>query len=246
MLDATLSQAARCSCRAGSVRVRRAWLRYYDNGMKQAIKRIVLPPPGPRRLPVGIGRGVRMRIDFQSQTRTYLGLYEIELNRHLRRILRPGVTAFDVGAQHGYDSLVIAKRTRATVAAFECDAACVVELAESFALNPALVSLIRPVHAMVGGEPGQLGLDDWAYNGGFVPDFIKLDIDGGEVAALQSAERILGDRRPSLIVEVHSRELERDCGAILVGHGYRPLTVSQRKIAPDFRPAAHNRWLVAL
>jgi len=214
--------------------------------MKQDIKRIVLPAPGPRRLPLGIGRGVRMRIDFQHQTRTYLGLYEIELNRHLRRILRPGVTAFDVGAQHGYDSLVIAKHTRASVAAFECDAACMAGMAESVALNPALASLIRPVQAMVGDEPGQLGLDEWAYSGGFTPDFIKLDIDGGEAAALRSAQRILGERHPALIVEVHSSELERDCGKILVGHGYRPIIVSQRKIAPDYRPIAHNRWLVAV
>lgn len=70
---------------------------------KQAIKRMVLPVPGPRQLRVGLGRGVRMHIDFEHLTRLYLGLYEIELNRHLRRMLRPGMTAFDVGGQHGYD-----------------------------------------------------------------------------------------------------------------------------------------------
>jgi hypothetical protein len=187
-----------------------------------------------------------MHIDFQHQTRTYFGLYELELSRYLKRILRPGVTAFDVGAQHGYDSLVIAKRTRTSVAAFECDATCVAAMTASFALNPTLATLIRSVQGLVGDEAGQVGLDDWAYNSGFVPDFIKLDIDGGEAAALRSAGRILGERHPSLIVEVHSRELERDCGKILVGHGYRPIIVSQRTIAPDFRPDAHNRWLVAL
>src|SRR5262249_31028233 len=109
--------------------------------MKQAIKRIVLPAPGPRRLPVGIGRDVRMRIDFHHQTRMYLGLCEIELNRHLRYILRPGVTAFDVGAQHGYYSLVIAMHTRTSVAAFECDAASVAEMTENFTLNPNLAPL---------------------------------------------------------------------------------------------------------
>ena len=214
--------------------------------MKQAIKRAILPPPGPRRLPLGIARGLRMQIDFQYQTGTYLGLYEVELNRHLRQILRPGVTAFDVGAQHGYDSLVIAKHTHVAVAAFECDASCIEEMADSFALNPGLVDLIRPVHATIGDEVGQLGLDDWAYDGGFVPDFVKLDIEGAEVAALRSADRILAERRPALIVEVHSRELELDCGEILAGHGYRPVVVSPRKIVPDLRPGEHNRWLVAV
>jgi FkbM family methyltransferase len=213
--------------------------------MKQAIKRAVLPAPGPRRLPTGIGHGLRMRVDFQRQTRTYLGLYEIELNRHLRRILRPGVTAFDIGVQHGYDSLVIAKHTGARVAAFECDPTCITGMRENFALNPSVADLIEPVPAMVGTGEGYLGLDDWAYNGGFVPDFIKLDIDGGEVDALRSAERILSERHPPLIVEVHSLQLERECGEILIGHGYCPTIVSQRAVLPDWRPSQHNRWLVA-
>ncbi len=215
--------------------------------MKQTIKRALLPGPGPRRLPLGIGRGVRMTIDFQHQTRTYLGLYEIELNKYLRRVLQPGVSAFDVGAQHGYDSLVIGKHTGAPVAAFECDPQCAARLAGSLALNLALKDLVVPVNAMVGDEAGQLGLDEWAYaSGGFVPDFVKLDIDGGEVGALRSAARILQERHPALIVEVHSLALERDCERILASHGYATTVVPQRKFFPDRRPIEHNRWLVAI
>lgn len=214
---------------------------------KAAIKRALLPPgPAPRTILAGVARGVRMRIDFASQTRLYLGIYEIELDRHLRRILRPGMTAFDVGAQHGYDSLAIAKRTGAQVAAFECDPHCLAGMGESFALNPRLAPLIRPIDATVGVAIGDLGLDEWAYTGGFVPDFIKLDIEGAEVDALRSAERILSERRPALVVEVHSREIEREAGGLLVDHGYRPIVVSQRRLWPDRRPTEHNRWLVAL
>ena len=55
------------------------------------------------------------------------------------------------------------------------------DFAGSLALNLALKDLVVPVNAMVGDEAGQLGLDEWAYaSGGFVPDFVKLDIDGGE------------------------------------------------------------------
>jgi hypothetical protein len=186
-----------------------------------------------------------MRIDFASQTRIYLGLYEIELDRHLRRILRAGMTSFDVGAQHGYDSLAIANRTGSAVAAFECEPECLERMRESFALNPRLAPLIEPVQATVGAQIGGLGLDDWAYNGGFVPDFIKLDIEGGELDALRSAQRILTERHPALVVEVHSEQLERDTGALLLQHGYRPMVVSQRGLWPDRRPAEHNRWLVA-
>jgi len=213
--------------------------------VKQTIKRLLLPEAGARRLPIGIGRGLRMRIDFQHQTRMYLGLYEIELNRYLRRMLAPGITAFDVGGQHGYDALVIAKHTGAPVACFECDPVCVRGMSESFTLNPHIASLIEPVEALVGEDRDELGLDEWAYNVGFVPDFIKIDIDGGELAALRSAKRILRGRHPALIVETHSRDLERACGLLLREHGYRPLVVNQRRIWPDLRPVEHNRWLVA-
>lgn len=215
-------------------------------GAKAIVKRVVLPTgPAPRRIPVGIARGVRMRIDFAHQTRQYLGLYELELDRHLRRMLRPGVSAFDVGAQAGYDSLAIANRTRAPVAAFECDDQCLAAMGQSFALNPELAPLIRPVRAMVGVGEDRLGLDDWAFSEGFVPDFVKLDIEGGEVDALRSASRILRERRPALVVEVHSLDLERAVGRTLVDHGYRPVVVSQRALLSDRRPMAHNRWLVA-
>lgn len=208
-------------------------------------KSVLLPRPGPRTLPLGLGRGIRMHIDFAVQTRTYLGLYEVELNRFLRQILTAGVATFDVGAQAGYDSLVIAKRTRARVAAFECDADCLLAMKASFRLNPDLAPLIEPVDAVVGADPGQTGLDDWAYGGGFVPDFIKLDIDGGELAALRSAERLLAERKPALLVEVHSLDLERGCGSLLIEHGYRPVVVNQRRVWPDYRPIPHNRWLCA-
>jgi hypothetical protein len=214
--------------------------------MIQALKRALLPPPGPRRLPLGIARGVRMEVDFAYLTRTYLGLYEVELNRHLRRILKPGITAFDVGAQNGYDALVIAKRTRAPVASFECDARQVARMAQTFALNPELEGLIRPVEAMVGDADTELGLDEFAFSdAGFVPDFIKLDIDGGELSALRSAERLLGQHHPALIVEVHSSGLEQGCGQLLLDYGYSPIIVNQRLLLPDRRPDAFNRWLVA-
>lgn len=209
---------------------------------KQTIKRAVLPSPGVRRLRFGLARGVRMRIDFENQTRTYLGMYETELNKSLRKILRPGVTSFDIGAQYGYDALLIAKHTRATVASFECDPNCVAQMTGNFALNPDLVHLIRPVMARVGDE---LSLDEWAFGEGFVPDFIKFDIEGGEVTALRSAHRLLAERHPALVIEVHSAELERDCAELLIGYGYRPIVVTQRRLAPDHRPGPHNRWLVA-
>jgi hypothetical protein len=214
--------------------------------MKQELKNILLPGAGPRRLPLGLARGIHMHIDFTTQTHHYFGLYEVELNRHLRRVLRRGIRSFDIGVQHGYDSLLMAQCTRAPVAAFECDEASFVEMDRNFALNPQLRPLIRPVRGIVGDGQDNIRLDHWAYNDGFVPDFIKIDIDGGELAALRSAERLLSTRKPSLLVEVHTPHLEQECGRLLVTHGYRPLIVNARRLLPDHRPIEHNRWLIAI
>jgi hypothetical protein len=215
--------------------------------MKQLLKRTILPAPGPRRLPLGIGLGLTMWIDFDYQTRTYLGLYEIELNRYLRPILETGATAFDVGAQHGYDSLVIAGHTGSRVAAFDCEPACARLMRRNFELNPGLANLLEPVEACVGDQPEQTGLDEYAYaESGFVPDFIKVDVDGGELGVLRSARRLLADRGPALIVETHSAGLERACGRLLAERGYRLVVVNQRRFMPDHRPTTElNRWLVA-
>lgn len=212
-----------------------------------SLKTTVLPSGGRQRtIRGGLARGVRMELDLAHQTRQWLGLYEIEIDRHLRRLLHRGMTAFDVGAQHGYDSLAIAKQTRSRVAAFECDEKFLAPMQRSFDLNPTLAPLIERVLAFVGDAPGQLGLDEWAQGpDGFMPDFIKIDIEGAEVAALRSAREILLRKRPAAVVEVHSVELEQQAGALLVEYGYRPRVVSQRTVFPDWRPSPHNRWLVA-
>jgi hypothetical protein len=220
--------------------------------MRSTLKR-ALPPPGPRRMPAGVGRGICMHVDFAQQTRTYLGLYELELNRHLRRLCPPGTRCFDVGGQFGYDALVLAKLGGAPVASFEADAGAVAAMQANFALNPQLAPFITPVAAWVGTGAGHtLALDDFARSSdGFVPDLVKIDVDTedsvakAEAEVLEGARELLRERRPSLIVEVHSVQLERRCGALLVGHGYRPTIVSQRRVLPDHRPIAHNRWLVA-
>ena len=90
----------------------------------------------------------------------------------------------------------------------------------------------------------QITLDD--LNGEcFVPDSIKMDIEGGEVEALRGAEKILEHRRPSLLVEVHSMSLEQECLGIRARYAYEVAVVDPRKWLPDRRPIEHNRWLVA-
>lgn len=83
----------------------------FSRDFRKRVKGVLLPTePVERRLLFGIGRGLRMMIDFQDgKTGMYLGLYEVELNRHLRALCRPGFRSFDIGGADGYDALIIAK-----------------------------------------------------------------------------------------------------------------------------------------
>lgn len=52
-----------------------------------------------------------------------------------------------------------------------------------------------------------LSLDDYCERRAVIPDLIKIDIEGAEVMALRGMERLLRDRRPTLLLEVHPVEL---------------------------------------
>ena len=91
-----------------------------------------------------------MRVDFQVQTGLYLGLYEIEIARYVRRLCPLGMTSPDVGACEGYYALVCAKLSGAPVISFEAAADRMPVMQETFALNPSLASLVTPVLGFVG------------------------------------------------------------------------------------------------
>lgn len=220
-----------------------------NSSLAAALKNRLLPRGTKlRTVPLGIGSGAVVPIDFSCHTRLYLGLYEIELNRYIRAFCTRGVRSFDVGAQIGYDALILARLTQAPVLSFEADAGLAETMVATFAANEDVAALISARHATIAqttGAGGALALDDVAYEEGFVPGLVKMDIDGGEADALQGASRILREARPHLIVETHSAALERECALLLRDANYSPRVVEQRWLWPDYRPTAHNRWLVA-
>jgi hypothetical protein len=212
---------------------------------------LVADGPRLRRLPLGIGRGLMVELDLRHWSALYLGLYEIELNTHLRALCQPGYDAFDVGGQNGYDALVMAKLTGGEVISFECDSDLCERMRRSFAANPALAGRLDVVEGFVAATTSPdrrtVALDDVAFgDDGFVPDVVKVDIEGGELDALRGASRLLNTRRPHFLVETHSAQLERDCADLLSEARYEITHVAPRRWLKDNRPTTeHNGWLVA-
>lgn len=215
-------------------------------GLKEAIKQRLPEGRTARTIRFGVGRGVRLGLDLRAgDVQTYLGLYEAELSKHLRALALPGSLSFDVGGNVGYDALVLAKLTRAPVVSVECDPQLADVIRENAALNPSF-GPITVVTARVASSVSAdtVTIDELAERH-FVPDLLKIDIEGGELDALRGAHRVLMSRRPSIVLEVHGEQLEWDCLELLRIAGYAPpFIVDRRRWIPEHRPLAHNRWLI--
>jgi len=80
------------------------------------------------------------------------------------------------------------------------------------------------------------------------PIFIKMDIDGGEVEALQSGTELLKSKSCLLVVETHSKQLEKDCISYLSNLGYQCKIIPNswwRFFVPEDRLVEQNRWFLA-
>jgi hypothetical protein len=203
-----------------------------------------------RRLPLGLGRGLVLEIDFDRDSRYWLGLYELELSRHIRALCPPGAACFDLGSASGFYALVFARRGAGRVLAVEADPSTCERLRRNVAANPELAPVIEVSDSRIARETslseGTVTIDELAYRpGGFVPDLVKLDVEGNEVAALRGAERLLEERRPHVIIETHSEDLDAGCRWLLADHAYAVETVEPRPWVPEVRTLPFNRWCVA-
>ena len=195
-----------------------------------------------RRILAGPAAGCWMMLDLHHELRLFLGMYERELLSSYRRLLRRGMKSFDIGGRDGYSALLIASLTGAQVISFECDPEGAAAMKATFDRNEMPVRAVQAFVGKVDG-PGSMTLDR-ASNEYFVPDFIKIDVEGAEVDVLQGGQTLLAETRPSMIIEVHGAEAENGCLRLLDRHRYRVKIQDRARIFPEERPLAHNRWLV--
>ena len=224
-----------------------------QDGIKRRVKTLLFRgPPRPRRLKRGPARGALFVVDRRHDLQRELGLYEVELTPLYRRVVSADATVFDVGAADGYSAVTLASlASRGRVVCFEPDPAQRARLAQNMALNPVLARRVEVVDTAAGrgGDDGR-ALDDLVEAREVpVPDVVKIDVDGGELAVLEGMHGILADHRPCLVVETHSRELERAASAVLATLAYDVTVVRNawwRTLWPELRPVGHNRWLLAV
>lgn len=140
---------------------------------------------------------------------------------------------FDVGANHGIISLLIAsKNPGVTVHSFEASEEAVNIINKNALLNRFNLS-IRAVNTLIADRSGYtipfywegasggasitkgrmghtieihkstLSLDDYAKANSAWPEFIKMDIEGAENIAIKGMKEILATSRPDVFIELH-------------------------------------------
>jgi hypothetical protein len=203
----------------------------------------------PRTVWFGLARGCRFVINPDGKTQRIVGLDEAEIAGAFRRGVGRARTFIDVGASDGYYS-IIARRLNPSLVAVACEPQPDFRPRawENYRLTfPGEEPRIEWVDKLIGGGPGQVSLDDLAADRPG-PVFVKIDVDGGEIDVLRSGPRLLARADCSLLVEVHSRQLEEGCAELLRAAGYDCRVIPNawwRRIVPEHRPVGWNRWLTA-
>jgi len=88
-------------------------------------------------------------------------------------------------------------------------------------------------------------LDDWVYQAGeAAPALVKIDIEGGEVQALEGMAHLLRDARPHVLVELHGPEAAGGAQQRLLAAQYRLHTM--RAGYPEWRPGPWKDYVVGI
>jgi Methyltransferase FkbM domain len=195
-------------------------------------------------------RGCYLPIGIQTQLRTWIGIPEIEIARYFRGLVEKGSCCFDIGAALGYYTVALVRFSgNGRVFAFEPDERLYRQLHATVERNNFHSGTIGLYSLMVGKQvtPSMTTIDSFVGTHGNVdPDFIKIDVEGGEYYVLLAGEAVITRKRPRFIIEVHSAELERSCISFLALHDYVWKIVDQQTFWPEDRAIEHNRWVVAV
>jgi len=204
----------------------------------------LLPPSARIKIPTGINRGATWVVG-SGRHQCWMGTYERAMQDVICRLVRPGMVAWDVGANVGFYTVALSNLVGSNghVVAFEPDGLNAAYLLRHIELNK--VTNVQVVQAAVCSSVGLISFSVGAAstNGAIVdasclkvpslspdeflstrngmpPDFMKIDVEGAEAEVLMGSARLLAMHKPDLVVAMHSPEAKRACAEILKRAGY--------------------------
>jgi FkbM family methyltransferase len=204
----------------------------------------------------GPAQGIWLHLNPRTGRDYFNGDVEPEVQAVLHKYLRPGMTAYDIGANIGFFSLLAARLvgTAGRVTAFEADPEVAARLRENVIRNQggpisveekAVWSSSNPVFfaradAEVSPDRGlghvidkdsersarstirveAVSVDEYVRQSA-TPDFIKCDVEGAEVEVFRGAEKLLSEKSPLILCEMHGEESRQTLLKLFANLGYR-------------------------
>ncbi len=191
-------------------------------------------PPGTTQVSVagGILKGYQIAVDMQSEKDYWLGTYELELQSGIQRYLQPWMTVYDIGANIGYVSLMMAEMVgeNGRVVAFEALPENLDRLRHNLTLNGlqdqvkivagAVVDRSGPVTFWI-GPSGGMGKAEGSQGRSSIPYTESIPVEGW---ALDDFVYRLGNPEPQVI------KMDIEGGEVLALLGMRQVLEQARPL----------------
>ncbi len=196
----------------------------------------------------GYLKGHYYRLNKYTALSPMFGNWERDSQLLFIALIKKGDTVYDLGANTGIHSLLFSKLAGSKGTIYACEPMHYnieeIELVKRYnnltnisILPEAISNSVGAMEFALGehtkGGSLELGLenlkkikvpvntiDNLVKNGFKLPDFIKIDIEGAEGAALEGMEESVHTNHPSMYIELHTPEQDLKVGAFLAKHGY--------------------------
>lgn len=182
-------------------------------------------------LPIKGGPLKGMRWIAASGSRFIRGTYETDKTEAFQRCVHAGDIVYDVGGHVGYYSVLSSKLTgpRGSVFVFEPRPLNLSYIRHHIKINAIKnINLFDVAVSNISGDAGfesrtgtgtghlssegnlhvkTVVLDEFVFEESHpLPDFLKIDIEGGEINALNGAQKLLTKARPKLLIATHGKK----------------------------------------
>jgi FkbM family methyltransferase len=191
--------------------------------------------------------GARLAADFRDERWYWLGTFEPDVQEAFVRFVVPGSVVYDAGAHAGFLSLLAQRLAgpKGFVVAAEADPILAVRLAKNLSLNGGAPAHV--VASALGDRTGEVALavgrttyetrltpsmldatvfspattiDTLVATGQPPPSFVKIDVEGNELATLRGASRTIESEQPTLVCELHRWGSPAEVVGLLLEMGY--------------------------
>jgi len=218
--------------------------------IKKSVQQLFFKPGSIQKIVRGPLKGSQYRVDEFTGWSHLLGRWEPAATRFYVRTLAPGHVVYDLGANTGMHTLLFSKLVgnRGKVYAFEPLSENIERIQDVIGLNQlgnvTVVGKAVSDHSgqgsfdtgpnnfqgMLSDNPQMVGkrvtvqlttLDEFIASGAPGPNFLKMDIEGGEGSALEGFEKQIDIFQPIMAIELHTPEQDLKVGKFLKRKNYQ-------------------------